>query len=111
MNHDTTPELIIAAAASKSTWAGVVSMFFGWLVSSNAAIAVGMLVGVAGLLVNWYYKRENFKLRAASDSREAELNALLKAAEMREAELDALRKLRLQRGMSTDTDLGELEDA
>ena len=86
-------------------------MFFGWLVSSNAAIAVGMLVGVAGLLVNWYYKRENFKLRAASDSREAELNALRKAAEMREAELDALRKLRLQRGMTTDTDLGDLGDA
>ena len=50
MNHDTTPELIIAAAASKSTWAGVVSMFFGWLVSSNAAIVVGMLVGVAGVV-------------------------------------------------------------
>ena len=31
MNHDTTPELIIAAAASKSTWAGVLSMFFGWV--------------------------------------------------------------------------------
>ena len=97
MNHDTTPELIIAAAASKSTWAGVVSMFFGWLVSSNAAIVVGMLVGVAGLLINWYYKRENYKLRAA--------------AERREAELDALRKLRLQRGMTTDTDLGDLGDA
>lgn len=97
MNHDTTPELIIAAAASKSTWAGVVSMFFGWLVSSNAAIVVGMLVGVAGLLINWHYKRENYKLRAA--------------AERREAELDALRKLRLQRGMSTDTDLGDLGDA
>ena len=72
-------------------------MFFGWLVSSNAAIAVGMLVGVAGLLVNWYYKREDHKLRAA--------------AERREAELDALRKLRLQRGMTTDTDLGDLGDA
>jgi NADH:ubiquinone oxidoreductase subunit K len=47
MNHDTTPELIISAAASKSTWAGVFSMFVGWLVSSNAAIVVGMLV-------NWY---------------------------------------------------------
>lgn len=54
MNHDTTPELIISAAASKSIWAGVLSMFFGWLVSSNAEILVGMLVGVAGLLVNWY---------------------------------------------------------
>ena len=97
MNHDTTPELIIAAAASKSTWAGVVSMFFGWLVSSNAAIVVGMLVGVAGLLINWYYKHKNYKLRAA--------------AERREAELDALRKLRLQRGMTTDTDLGDLGDA
>lgn len=97
MNHDTTPELIISAAASKSTWAGVCSMFVGWLVSSNAAIVVGMLVGVAGLLINWHYKREDHKLRAA--------------AERREAELDALRKARLQRGMSTDTDLGELEDA
>ena len=72
-------------------------MFFGWLVSSNAAIVVGMLVGVCGLLINWYYKRENYKLRAA--------------AERREAELDALRKLRLQRGMTTDADLGDLGDA
>jgi len=90
-------KLITSAAASKSTYMGVLSMFFGWLVSSNAAIVVGMLVGVAGLLVNWYYKREDFKLRAA--------------AERREAELDALRKLRLQRGMTTDTDLGDLGDA
>ena len=111
MNHNTTPGLIISAAASKSTYMGVLSMFFGWLVSSNAAIVVGMLVGVAGVLINWYYKHKNHKLRAASDNREAELNALLKAAEVREAELDALRKARLQRGMSTDTDLGELEDA
>ena len=72
-------------------------MFVGWLVSSNAAIVVGMLVGVAGLLINWYYKREDHKLRAA--------------AERREAELDALRKLRLQRGMTTDTDIGDLGDA
>ena len=72
-------------------------MFVGWLVSSNAAIVVGMLVGVAGLLINWYYKREDHKLRAA--------------AERRETELDALRKLRLQRGMRTDTDLGDLGDA
>lgn len=90
-------KLIISSAASKSTYMGVLSMFFGWLVSSNAAIVVGVLVGVAGLLVNWYYKREDFKLRAA--------------AERREAELDALRKLRLQRGMTTDTDLGDLGDA
>lgn len=96
MNHDTTPELIISAAASKSTYAGVVSMFLGWLVSNNAAIVVGMLVGVCGLLINWYYKREDHKLRAA--------------AGVREAELDALRKARLQRGMDTDTDFGDLED-
>ena len=29
----------------------VLSMFSGWLVSSNAAIVVGMLVGVAGVVV------------------------------------------------------------
>ena len=90
-------KLVISAAASKSTYMGVLSMFFGWLVSSNAAIVVGMLVGIAGFFINWYYKRADFKLRAA--------------AEAREARLDALRELRLQRGMRTDTDLGDLGDA
>jgi len=80
-------ELVIASTASKSTYAGAASMFFGWLASSEAAIVIGMIVGVAGLLVNWYYK-------AKSDRRQTVEHEL--------------RAARLRRGMTSDTDLGEL---
>lgn len=78
----------IAATASKSTYAGAVSMFVGWVVSSNGAILVGMLVGVAGLCVNWYYKHKDDK---------------------RAARLHELKIERLQRGFDA-SDLGDLED-
>lgn len=71
-------------------------MILGWLVSNNAALFVGMFVGLGGFGINWYYRHK-------ADKRH-------EAAERREAELDDLRRTRLQRGMSTDTDFGDLED-
>ena len=55
-------EVTVAAAASKSTYAGAISMFVGWLLSNDAAILVGMLVGLFGLCVNWYYKHKAYQL-------------------------------------------------
>ncbi|MFT3777035.1 MAG: holin [Ottowia sp.] len=49
-------ELAVASAASKSTYAGALSMVLGWLTSNEAAVLVGMLVGVVGLWINFYYK-------------------------------------------------------
>ena len=46
----------IAAAASKSTYTGSGLMITGWLFSSEAAILVGMVVGVLGLAVNIYFR-------------------------------------------------------
>jgi hypothetical protein len=46
----------IAAAASKSTYTGSGLMITGWLFSSEAAILVGMIVGVLGLAVNVYFR-------------------------------------------------------
>jgi hypothetical protein len=46
----------IAAAASKSTYTGSGLMITGWLFSSEAAILVGMVVGVLGLAVNVYFR-------------------------------------------------------
>jgi hypothetical protein len=51
----------IAAAASKSTYTGSGLMITGWLFSSEAAILVGMVVGIVGLGVNFYYKRKQDK--------------------------------------------------
>lgn len=82
-------EVTVAAAASKSTYAGAISMFVGWLLSNDAAILMGMLVGLIGLCVNWYYKHK---------------------ADTRHTVEHQLRVERLKRGYHTDTDLGDLED-
>jgi hypothetical protein len=46
----------IAAAASKSTYTGAGLTITGWLVSSEAAIVVGMMVGIVGLIVNFIFR-------------------------------------------------------
>jgi hypothetical protein len=46
----------IAAAASKSTYTGSGLMITGWLFSSEAAVLVGMVLGVLGLGVNIYFR-------------------------------------------------------
>ena len=46
----------IAAAASKSTYTGAGLTVTGWLLSSQAAVLVGMILGVAGLIVNIVFK-------------------------------------------------------
>ena len=80
-------ELVVASTASKSTYAGAAGMVMGWVASSEAAVILGMVVGVLGLLVNWYYK--------AKSDRRAE--SLYKA-----------RIERIARGYRTDTDLAAL---
>jgi hypothetical protein len=46
----------IAAAASKSTYTGAGLTITGWLFSSQAAVAVGMLVGILGLITNFVFR-------------------------------------------------------
>jgi hypothetical protein len=46
----------IAAAASKSTYTGAGLTITGWLFSSQAAVAVGMAVGILGLITNFVFR-------------------------------------------------------
>jgi hypothetical protein len=80
-------EVGVATVASKSTYAGAGASFLGWLVSSEFTIVVGIIVAIAGLAVNWYYKA--------------------KADRRGEAEHEA-RMARLRRGEPSDTDQGDL---
>jgi hypothetical protein len=80
-------EAAASAVASKSTYAGAGTSFLGWLLSSEFTVIFGIVVALAGLGVNWYYK-------AKADRRQ-------------QAEHEA-RMTRLQRGQSSDTDQGEL---
>jgi hypothetical protein len=80
-------ELGVATVASKSTYAGAGTSFLGWLLSSEFTVIFGIVVALAGLGVNWYYK-------AKSDRR---------AEALFRARLD-----RIQAGTRSDTDLAGL---
>lgn len=51
-------EASVAASASKLTYGGAATVGLGWLLSSEGAVLVGMIVGVAGFIVNFYYKHK-----------------------------------------------------
>ena len=48
----------LAAAGSKATYTGSGMVLSGWFFSSEFAVLVGILIGVAGFLVNWYYRHK-----------------------------------------------------
>lgn len=59
MNHSsTTLDAAFAWLGSKSTYAGAFTTIGGWMLSSEFAVLVGMVVGVLGLLVNQHYRRK-----------------------------------------------------
>ncbi len=60
----------LAAAGSKATYAGSGMTLGGWLVSSEFAVLVGIVIGIAGFLVNWFYRhRQDRRERAEHEAR------------------------------------------
>jgi ABC-type transport system involved in cytochrome bd biosynthesis fused ATPase/permease subunit len=51
-----TADITISTIASKSTYTGAGMTIGGWLLSSEFAVLVGMIVGVTGLIVNIVFK-------------------------------------------------------
>lgn len=71
-----TIDAAIAAAGSKATYAGAGASLSGWLLSSEAGVMFGIVLGIIGLLVNFYFKRrEDRRLQAEHDARMAEIAA------------------------------------
>ncbi len=74
-----TVDTALAAIGSKSTYAGASVTVTGWLLSSEFAVLVGMLLGCAGFGVNWYYRHKltnnEIRLREAQEMREREEHA------------------------------------
>ncbi len=62
INIDNSTQSNIDAAitnmSAKATYAGSASTVFGWLLSSEFAVLVGIILGVLGFFVNFYYKRK-----------------------------------------------------
>ena len=59
----------IASAASKATYTGAGMTISGWLMSSEFAVLMGVLIGVAGFAVNWYYKHKEDRRQQAEHDR------------------------------------------
>ena len=65
----------IAAAGSKATYTGAGMTISGWFLSSEFAVLIGMLIGVAGFGVNWYYRhKEDARQQAEHERRMREFD-------------------------------------
>lgn len=70
MHTQDTLDATIAAAGSKATYAGASTSVAGWLLSSEAAALCGIILGVVGLLVNyWFRRREDQRQQIEHEAR------------------------------------------
>lgn len=60
----------MAAAGTKATYTGGVTTLAGWLLSSEFGILIGVILGVAGFIVQVYYSRKRDKREAARHEHE-----------------------------------------
>ena len=81
MNEATsqTIDATVASVSSKATYTGGGMMISGWFLSSEFAVLVGMLIGVGGFFVNWYYKHKlttaEIRIKEEQNAREREAHA------------------------------------
>lgn len=80
-------DVTMAAVGTKATYTGIGVSGLGWFLSSEFFGLAGIMIGLAGLAITWYYKHKANKRH----EREHELRMLL-----------------LRRGHRPDADLGEL---
>lgn len=52
----------MATVGSKATYTGAGASILGWMMSSEFGVLIGILLGVGGFLVNWYYKHKHYLL-------------------------------------------------
>ena len=72
--HDHTLDAAASALASKVTYAGAGTSVFGWLTSSEAGVVIGIVLGLLGLLVNYYFRRRED--RRQQTEHEAKMRAI-----------------------------------
>lgn len=53
---------LAAKAASASQWGGSAAAILGGINSNWVAAIGGILIGIAGLLMNWWFKHEHLKI-------------------------------------------------
>jgi hypothetical protein len=59
----------MAAAGSKTTYAGASTSIAGWALSSEIGVLVGIVLGIVGLSINWYYRAKQDRREQAEHER------------------------------------------
>ena len=72
-----TVDAVMATAGSKATYTGAGMTVGGWLLSSEFAVLSGLLIGLAGLAIQWYYKHKltNTEIRLKEEQAQREREA------------------------------------
>jgi hypothetical protein len=72
MSNASTFDTTMAAAGSKATYTGASTSVVSWVLSSEFGILIGILLGVGGLAVNWYYRAKEDRRQQAEHDRRME---------------------------------------
>lgn len=93
-----------AAVASTATkygmGGGLATSIFGWLSSNGAAVLIGVVMTIAGFVVNYIYQRKRFRLAKEQREEESAMNLAEEARrnaeerrkqELHQARLDAIK--------------------
>jgi hypothetical protein len=64
----------IASKASTATYVGAVGSIVAFMASAQFVAIAGLAIGVLGFIVNWYYRRKEYRLREAAERREREVH-------------------------------------
>ena len=62
-------ETTMAAVGSKATYGGASATVASWFLSSEFGMLMGILIGVAGLAINFYYKHKDDKRKQEEHDR------------------------------------------
>jgi len=69
MKEQQTLDATMAALGSKATYTGASTSIVGWFLSSQFGVLAGILIGLAGLYINWYYRHRQDKREEAEHKR------------------------------------------
>lgn len=58
----------IAMVGHRTAQGGAGASVLGWVTSSEAGVVLGIVIGVVGLLVQWYYNRRRDKREEAESA-------------------------------------------
>jgi MFS superfamily sulfate permease-like transporter len=68
-----TVDATLATVGTKATYTGAGTFTVGWLLSSEFGILVGIVIGVAGLAMQFYYSRKKDKREQAEHEQKMRL--------------------------------------